>query len=158
MLCGESRQAPWSLVSSRSLALTSTTHLDKVVKCRGGNVARALELETRELLPVALDRIGVADANRVGVTPGVAGRAPLAEQVPAPIEFDLDVAQTPLIGLERVVVHAVRLLAGPKLVLLGDETLDPRGDVFVTHTAILVPVVVDDLDVVAVGIEHERGV
>src|SRR5580704_15379177 len=114
-------------------ARSRTTHLDKVVKARG-------ETCSLELLPEALDRVGVADVDGVGVAPGVAGRAPLAEQVPAAVELDLDVAQALLIGLERVVVRRVGLLAGAKRVLLGDQTFDPCGDGFVAHVLKPTPV------------------
>jgi hypothetical protein len=103
-----------------------TPHLDKVVKGRG-------ETCPAELLPVPLDRVGVADADRVWVAPGVARRASLTEQVPALVEFDLDIAQALLIGLERVVVRSVGLLAGAKRVLLGNQPFDPIGDAFVAH-------------------------
>ena len=60
-------------------------------------------------------------------------RAPLAEQVPAAVEFDLDLPQPFLIGFERVRVEAVGFLAVAQLVLLGDEPLDPVCDGLVGH-------------------------
>ena len=56
-----------------------------------------------------------------GSAPGVAQGAPLAQQVPAAVELDLDRAQALAVALERVVVGRVGLLLVAQLVLLGDE-------------------------------------
>ena len=42
------------------------------------------------LLLVALDDLGVANLRRVGILPGLAQRAALAQEVPALVERDLD--------------------------------------------------------------------
>jgi hypothetical protein len=94
-----------------------------------------LERQTGELLPVSLDRIGVANVSLVWVRARVALRATLSEQIPAAVELDLHIAKSLLIGFEGFVV--VGLLAGAKLVLFGDEALDPVGDGFVAHATSL---------------------
>jgi len=85
------------------------------------------------LLPVTLDGVGVANVRFVGIGAGVTQRAALAEQVPAAVELDLDVAETFLVGLEAIGVEAVLLLARAKLMLLGNEALDPVRDALVAH-------------------------
>ena len=72
------------------------------------------------LLEVALDRIRVADVRVCRIAAGVAQGAPLAEQVPAAVELDLDRAQPLLIDLEPIGVQAVGRLAVAKVVLLSD--------------------------------------
>jgi HAD superfamily hydrolase (TIGR01509 family) len=94
--------------------------------------------------------------------PGVAQCRPLAEQIPAAVEFDLDRAEAFLVGLERLDVMAVGVLAVAQTVLLGYKLLDAVGDGLVAHLAIVRPrlcaVVVYEFDVVAIGIEHVRRV
>jgi 2-hydroxychromene-2-carboxylate isomerase len=86
-----------------------------------------------ELLQVALDRVGVAHLGVVGVRAGAAPRPALAQQVPAAVELDLDGAQPPAVGLQRVFALAVGLLAPAELVLLGHQALDPGRDALVAH-------------------------
>jgi hypothetical protein len=59
-----------------------------------------------------------------GVGARAAPRSPLAQQVPAAVELDLDPAQLLLVGLEGYEVRAVGLLARARLVLLGGQRLD----------------------------------
>src|SRR5436309_9114812 len=87
----------------------------------------------RPLLQIALDCVCVARARFVGILPGLLARTPLAQQVPAAVELDLDGAQPLLILLQPRLVCAVRLLATAKLVLLGYEALDPGRDALVAH-------------------------
>ena len=51
------------------------------------------------LLPVALDRVCVADARLVRILPELLARPSLPEQVPAAVELDLERPETPLIFL-----------------------------------------------------------
>jgi hypothetical protein len=53
------------------------------------------------LLLVALDGGRVAYLRVVGVAPGVAERPPLAQQVPAAVELDLDRLKAVAIGVQR---------------------------------------------------------
>src|SRR6185437_890832 len=85
------------------------------------------------LLQIALDGVCVARPCFVGILPGLLARTPLAQQVPAAVELDLDGAQPLLILLQPRLVCAVRLLATAKLVLLGYEALDPGRDALVAH-------------------------
>src|SRR2546429_3214536 len=78
------------------------------------------------LLQIALDGVCVARARFVGILPDLLARTPLAQQVPAAVELDLDGTQPPLVLLQPRLVCAVRLLATAKLMLLGYEALDPR--------------------------------
>src|SRR5690348_16735988 len=119
---------------------------------------RVLFAFTPRLLQVALDGAGVAHVRVVGVAARVAQRAALAEQIPAAVQLDLHRAQPLLVGLERLRVEVVGLLALAQVVLLGDEALDPVRDALVAHGRILLPVVVHDLDVVSVRIEDVGGV
>ena len=61
----------------------------------------------------------------------------LSKQVPAAVELDLHVLQAPLIFVELLCVVAVRLLAAAKLLLFGDQVLDPIGDALIVHEPIL---------------------
>src|ERR1700733_1487785 len=92
------------------------------------------------LLPVALDGVRVANVRVVGVGAGLAEGAALAQQIPAAVELDLDLAQTFLIGLELVFVVAVGLFAVAELVLLGDQLLDPVGNRLVAHVTNPTPI------------------
>jgi hypothetical protein len=82
---------------------------------------------------VALDGLAVAALRLLGIAAGGAQRAAPAQEVPAAVELDLDRAQALLVDLQRVGVPAVALLAGAQIVLLGDQSLDARGDALVTH-------------------------
>src|SRR5262249_47308927 len=89
------------------------------------------------LLQVVLDGPGVACLGVVRVATGLPQRAALTEQVPAPVQLDLDVAEPlPVLGQARL-VDAVLLLVAPKRALLGDQTLDARGDALVGHGVIV---------------------
>jgi Family of unknown function (DUF5519) len=89
------------------------------------------------LLPVPLDGVGVPDLGLVRILPELLARPSLSEQVPAPVELDLDVSQAPLIFRQLVGLTAVRLLLATKLVLLSDQVLNPIGDAVVVHVAIV---------------------
>src|SRR5215831_942032 len=91
----------------------------------------------RALREVALDRVRVSHLRVFGIGPGVAQRAPLAKQIPAPVEFDLHGAQPLLVFTELVHIAAVCLFAAAKVVFLGDEVFDSRRDAFVAHAHML---------------------
>src|SRR5439155_16932392 len=89
-------------------------------------LARASAAGASPLLPVPLDRVGVARLGLVGLCTRVPECPPLAQQIPAHIELDLDAAQARRVRLEPL--GRVALLAAAQLVLLGNEALDPRRD------------------------------
>ena len=106
----------------------------------------------RQLLPVAFDRVRVANLRLVGVLPELRARPALAEQVPAAVQLDLHIAQPLAIFIELLALGAVGLLAATKLMLLRHEVLDARGDTLVAHPphrsarALVVAAIVFDLD------------
>src|SRR6188472_3616218 len=85
------------------------------------------------LLLVTLDGVGVAHLRLVGILSELCACASLPEQVPAPVELDLDSAQSMLVFLQPFGVAAVGLLAATQGMLLRDEVLDPVGDAVVAH-------------------------
>jgi hypothetical protein len=69
------------------------------------------------LLLVALDDSRVARVSRVLVESGLAQRAPLPQEIPAPIEGHLELLQAATIGI----VRGSARLPPPQVVLLLDE-------------------------------------
>jgi hypothetical protein len=88
-------------------------------------------------LQVALDGLGAARLGVVGICPRIAQRPALPQQVPAAVELDLHLIQSPAVCVQALFVCAVLLLAVAQLVLLGDQPLDPRRDALVAHDKIL---------------------
>src|SRR5205085_1981266 len=84
------------------------------------------------LLLVVLDGALATDLGGVGVEAGVAASAPLAQQVPALVERDLDLLEPGML----VVAQPDAGLALLELVLLGDECVDPLDDLGVVHRII----------------------
>src|SRR5262245_33102281 len=106
------------------------THAVRPVNADAGASVTSLRALVRPpLLLVSLDDLGRPDGRRVGVEPGVAQSAPLAEQVPALVERDLQLLESTPLGLTR----AAGGFALPQLVLLRDEGLDPRVDLRFVH-------------------------
>src|SRR5690348_9993220 len=81
-------------------------------------------------LLVPLDDLGIAHARRVRVASRLAQRAPLAQEVPALVEPDLDRLEPPVLGLGQAAFGAALV----ELVLLGDELLDAVVDSLVFHS------------------------
>src|ERR1700760_1714416 len=79
---------------------------------------------------VALDLVGGAHRGVAGIAAGLAQGAALPEQVPALVEFDLELAQ-PLVLLGLADLAVLQLLS--KRLLLGDELVDTRQGVVVGH-------------------------
>ena len=71
----------------------------------------------------------------LGIAAGVAPRTPLAQQIPAHVQFDLDRPQAVRVGLECAGVLGG--LASAQLVLLGDQPLDPSRSCLIAHDPIL---------------------
>jgi hypothetical protein len=82
-------------------------------------------ITTCALLPVLLDGVRVADVCFVRILTGLAPGAPLAEQVPAPVELDRHLVQAPAVVGQGVDARGVVLLARDQLMLLLDQRLDP---------------------------------
>jgi hypothetical protein len=59
------------------------------------------------LLPVPLDRVRVANLRLIWISSRVAQRTALTEQVPAPVELDLDLLEPPLVIRELLDVVGV---------------------------------------------------
>src|SRR5271156_4955748 len=72
---------------------------------------------------VALDLVGGAHRGVAGIATGLTQGAALPEQVPALVEFDLELPQ-PLVLLGFVDLAVLQLLS--KRLLFGDEFVDPR--------------------------------
>ena len=68
----------------------------------------------------------LAQLDVVGVAAGVGAGTAAAQQVPVAIELDLDLGEPPAVALAAVPARLVL----PELVLLGDERLDVRVNVF----------------------------
>src|SRR3984893_7029182 len=79
---------------------------------------------------VALDLVGGPHRGGAGLPAGLAQGAALPEQVPALVEFDLELAQ-PLVLLGLADLAVLQLLS--KRLLLGDEFVDTRQGVVVGH-------------------------
>src|SRR5215216_1887194 len=86
---------------------------------------------------VVLHRVGRARLSVVGVEPELFAGPALAQQVPAPIELDLHLAQPIPISLEGFGIGAVPLLAATQPLLLRHQPLDPGGNALVAHELIL---------------------
>jgi len=83
-----------------------------------GHVFRLCALADEEsLLLIILDNLGRANLRVVRVEPDIAKGTPLAQEVPALIQFDLDLAEPLTIGLGKF-----PLLVQPLLLL--DKALD----------------------------------
>jgi hypothetical protein len=86
---------------------------------------------------VLLDHVGVAHRGVVGVTAGAAKRASLTQQVPAAAELHAHVLRTIVVLAEALEIGAIALLPSLKLMLLGDQSLDPGRQALVTHQTLL---------------------
>src|SRR5581483_12089572 len=83
-----------------------------------------------ELLLIALDHAGVADAGLLGIFPGVPLGPALAEQIPALVEGHLDGLQAGVLGLGQAVGAAARL---QQPLLLGHQVVDAAEHGVVVH-------------------------
>src|SRR5258705_13149895 len=83
----------------------------------------------RVLLAVALDDVRGADLGFGRIAPVFTPGAPLAQQVPALVERDLELTQSGLVGILR----RARLELALELVLLLDQRVDPGDHVGVIH-------------------------
>ncbi len=86
------------------------------------------------LLEIPLDGVGVADTGVLRILPDPSQRAPLTQQIPAPIELDRDPLQTLAILGQRRAALGVGLLANQERVLFLDQCFDPGKKRFVPHT------------------------
>src|SRR4249919_1311289 len=83
---------------------------------------------SRELLLIALDDVGGTHSAESGIEPCLATGAALAQQVPALIQTDLEVAQPPFVVLaERSAGRGL----GLEVVLLFDQLVDLGDEVFI---------------------------
>src|SRR2546430_4967737 len=129
MLLSESRTSAVAMLSAASGA--PVRDLVPSWGCLGA----LLGLLWRPLLQVSLDGVGLARLSLVGARARVSKCSPLAQQVPADVEFELDRAKALSVSLKSL--GAVSLLAVAQLVLLLHEALDACRDLLVADGLML---------------------